>query len=105
MAHIDEAAKFLLDNGLLFEINRKVLHPLGLALEIQMEDDGSNVTFGRIWDERKDQEGIIFAEDSLEDGANKLHGYMHQQGIVALAHRQEKLGYIIQALPEKYQDG
>ena len=39
MNKIKETAEFLSDNGLLFEINRKVLHPLGLAMEIYIDDD------------------------------------------------------------------
>ena len=38
---IKESAEFLVDSGLLFEINRKILHPLGLAIEVVVEDDGT----------------------------------------------------------------
>lgn len=36
--------KELLDSGIIFEINRRVLHPLGLALAVEVDDEG-NCTF------------------------------------------------------------
>lgn len=47
--------------GLLQEINRQFLHPLGLALEVVIEEDGSE-HFGQLWDYRDDPEGIGFAD-------------------------------------------
>ena len=45
--------------GYLQELNRRFLHPLGLALEIYKEDNG-DFRFGKIWDNREDKEGIYF---------------------------------------------
>ncbi len=46
--------------GYLQELNRRFLHPLGLALEsIVNEEDGSE-RLGGIWDYRNDPEGIYF---------------------------------------------
>ena len=45
--------------GYLQELNRRFLHPLGLALEIVIEDGGSE-KLGGIWDYRKDAEGIYY---------------------------------------------
>lgn len=45
--------------GYLHELNRQFLHPLGLALEIKVDDEG-NDTFGGIWDCRDDPDGIMF---------------------------------------------
>lgn len=41
------------------EINRCFLHPLGLALEVLITEDGL-VSFGEIWDFRDDPEGILY---------------------------------------------
>lgn len=38
---IDNGAKLLSEAGLLFRINRTVLHPLGLALYVTQNDDGT----------------------------------------------------------------
>lgn len=50
--------------GYLHELNRLFLHPLGLALEIVINDDDS-YALGGIWDYRDDVEGIAFSEDTL----------------------------------------
>lgn len=49
------------DIGYLQEANRLFFHPLGLALELDM-DDGTL----KVWDYREDDEGIYFAEDVLD---------------------------------------
>lgn len=47
--------------GYLQELNRRFLHPLGLAIEVNVDPHG-NETLGRVWDSRDDPEGIIFDE-------------------------------------------
>lgn len=47
------------EQGFLQELNRQFLHPLGLALEIVREDDGTE-RLGGIWDYRDDPEGIYY---------------------------------------------
>jgi len=48
--------------GLLHEVNRRILHPLGMALEVIIEDGSGNVKFGQVWDLRDDHEGMRFTE-------------------------------------------
>lgn len=48
--------------GFLQEANRRFFHPLGLALEIHVDDDGAE-TLGGVWDYRDDEEGMIFGQD------------------------------------------
>jgi hypothetical protein len=50
------------ERGYLQEVNRLILHPLGLALEVVIEEDGSE-HLGGVWDYRDDDEGILFAGD------------------------------------------
>jgi len=52
-------AKEFREKGYLQELNRRFLHPLGLALEISIEEDGTE-SLGRIWDYRGDPEGISY---------------------------------------------
>jgi hypothetical protein len=47
------------ERGYLQEANRRFFHPLGLALEISVDDDGSERLSG-VWDYREDPEGITF---------------------------------------------
>jgi len=46
------------EKGYLQELNRRFLHPLGLALEIVIEDETEKL--GGIWDYRNDEEGIFY---------------------------------------------
>jgi hypothetical protein len=69
------AAQFLRESGLLFEINRKVLHPLGLALEIKLNDDGSYEMSQALQDWR-DEGGIYFGEDSVQRGEECLKQFL-----------------------------
>ena len=55
------------DEGYLQELNRRFLHPLGLALEVCVGEDGQE-SFGQIWDGRDDPEGFIYGEDTIELG-------------------------------------
>lgn len=91
-------------SGLLFEVNRRVLHPLGLALEIDAdidETDGSiqSISFGEIWDNRDDPEGIIFSTEAFQEGEKKFDAYMEARGKHNLASRFEQLGFFVQDKP------
>lgn len=69
------AARFLSDSGLLFEINRRVLHPRGLALEVIEDDDGTLTMSQELQDHRGNIGGICFGEDSIETGQKKLAAF------------------------------
>jgi hypothetical protein len=51
--------------GYLQELNRRFLHPLGLALEIAIGEDGEE-RFGKVWDYRDDPEGLIYAPGMID---------------------------------------
>lgn len=57
--------------GFLQEVNRLFFHPLGLALEIVVGDDGSE-RLGGVWDSRDDAEGIAFQDGPDDDKANRV---------------------------------
>lgn len=52
------------DRGYLAEVNRQVLHPLGLALVLRCHGDGE-VTFVGVLDCRDDAEGIYYLHPEL----------------------------------------
>jgi hypothetical protein len=56
--------------GFLQELNRRFLHPCGLALSVEVHEDGTE-TFDSIFDFRDDPEGILF-EEKLFDDERKL---------------------------------
>ena len=105
------AAKFLRDNGLLFEINRKVLHPLGLALEVVCERDEQTgeskevLGFGGLWDCRDDPEGVLFGSETFADGFGKYEKYMVETGGKNTKKRLETLGFLEQEPEETVFDG
>ena len=50
------------ERGYLQEANRLFFHPLGLALEVIVDDEDGSVKLGGVWDSRDDPEGIVFDE-------------------------------------------
>lgn len=55
------------EKGYLQELNRRFLHPLGLGLEIIIDDNGVE-KLGGIWDYRDDKDGLFYdlSNSSLE---------------------------------------
>lgn len=78
--------------GLLQEINRTFLHPLGLAIEIKINDDGSE-ELGGVWDYRDDPEGIVFGENMIDpDKIKRVQNLMDEKHKT----RKNTLGFLIQ---------
>lgn len=82
------------EQGYLQEVNRQFLHPLGLALEIRVDDEG-NETLGGIWDYRDDADGMAFVDLTSEDHKSRYQNVQNQLADKALA-RKEKYGWEIQ---------
>lgn len=59
--------------GFLQEVNRTFFHPLGLALEVIINADGTEV-LGGIQDYRDDPEGFYYAEGIITQDKKKLCG-------------------------------
>lgn len=89
--HID-IAEFRRE-GYLQELNRRFLHPLGLALEVVIEEDG--LRLGGVWDYRDDPEGIVYAGSYARDlGRHAAH--IDALWIERAPAREAALGYVIQ---------
>lgn len=58
--------KDFVDLGYLQEINRLLLHPCGLALQVDIDEKGE-YSFGGVWDYRKDNEGIVYSEGTISN--------------------------------------
>jgi hypothetical protein len=82
--------------GLLQELNRQFLHPMGLALEVVINEDGTE-SLGQIWDYRTDPEGIIYEPGMIEREKyeNILNHWRKMQET-----RRKSLGYMVQPLEE-----
>lgn len=85
-------AKEFRELGYLQELNRQFLHPLGLALTVRVEEDGTE-TVAEVWDYRHDPEGICFDSNAVD---TQKAQYVMQQQIERRAARLKALGYIIQ---------
>jgi len=90
-------AKEFRELGLLQEMNRLFLHPMGLALEVIIDDDGTE-RFGGVWDFRDDPEGMTFSEEILS--------FEKAQAVAALfdakaSTRKEKFGWHVQPIARK----
>ncbi len=53
------------------EINRRVLHPVGLALAAVIDDDGL-IRFAGVQDSRDDPEGLVFGNLSKPESINTI---------------------------------
>jgi hypothetical protein len=78
--------------GYLQELNRRFLHPLGLALEIAISADGHE-RFGKVWDYRDDEEGMIFGPGMID--AEKAKRIYDEQAAKEPV-RRARFGYVIQ---------
>jgi hypothetical protein len=96
MNRIKNHARFLLDNGLIFEINRKVLHPLGLALVIDVDpEDHRKLVIDGVY-ETEDTEGFIFDSEAYKEGQAKYDKFLEEGGHYRINARIEKFGYVVQ---------
>ena len=80
--------------GVIFEVNRQLLHPRGLALEIKFDpDDPEMVAELKIQDWRDDSEGVYF-DDLDQDDIDHAEAFAE----LILPDREQALGYIVQPL-------
>lgn len=80
------------EHGYLQELNRWFLHPLGLALEVVIGEDG-NERFGEVWDYRDDPEGMVYGPGVIDpEKVQRVASEMDQK----LVTRVQELGYMTQ---------
>ena len=78
--------------GFLQEINRQWLHPLGLALEVVINDDGTE-ELGGIWDYREDDDGMRYSPGDIDiEKIKRVTEFQEKK----FSERKRVLGYIIQ---------
>ena len=81
------------EQGFLQEANRLYFHPLGLALEVAINHDGSE-SLGDIWDYRDDPEGMLFGKNMIDPKkSNNIKKLLESKRIT----RTKLLGKIIQS--------
>ncbi len=83
--------------GFIQEINRQLLHPCGLAIEVIVNEETGEETLGGVWDYRDDPEGMRFVEDELSFGKVKA---VDQLAKSKAQFRLDNLGYVVQPVEE-----
>jgi hypothetical protein len=85
------------EKGYLQELNRQFLHPLGLALEVIVDEETGKEKLGGIWDYRNDPEGILYNDKILnnEDNFNRAKK-IQEEFRKKIQYRKEKYGFHIQ---------
>lgn len=92
-----DAGQFLYESGLLFEINRRVLHPLGMALMLEWDElAGEYVLTNSLWDNSDHPHGLRFDDATLLMGEEKLWQFMEEFGVGKMQERQRELGFVVQ---------
>ena len=89
------------DLGLLQEINRRFLHPMGLALSVDINTEGVMTFSNEVWDYRGDPEGMRFVPPSTD--SERLERCRKAYDVDLLFHAKEvqrwkTLGYHIQPI-------
>jgi len=88
--------------GLLQEINRKILHPRGLALEVIIDNKNDEEIIKSLWDYREVEEGINFdINTSDKERINNFQQKKENVENMIITTREKKLGYVIEPIPEE----
>jgi hypothetical protein len=94
---IENPVQFLRDNGILFEINRQVLHPLGLELHFTLNDEG-RLTAIDLHDNRESLHPISFTPEAFQAGRSDYEVYLNEHGRRNMQKRRQ-VGMVIQTGP------
>jgi hypothetical protein len=89
--------------GYLQELNRQFLHPLGLALEVLIDDVTGEETLGGIWDYREDEDGMAYNDLSGCGALNKAQRVKREQCKKSPV-RKKMLGFNIQPIGHKFRE-
>lgn len=90
------------EKGYLQELNRRFLHPLGLALEIIIDNETKEESLGGIWDYREDKEGIYYdishSDNIRIDNFKNKKNFIDSEFKKRLKNREESLGFGIEPI-------
>ena len=97
MSRIKSYPRFLVDNGLIFEINRKVLHPLGLAMIVDVDPKNRRQLAITALVETEDDTGFVYDSEAFAVGLDKYQKFLEKKGgQERLDARQAKYGFLEQ---------
>jgi len=81
---------FLKESGIIFQINRHILHPLGFCISAE----GDTLVVEDHSDENP--AGLKFSDQEFERGSALFLEYMREYGLRRMKLRVEKFGFIVQ---------
>ena len=81
------------DSGYLLEVNRQFLHPLGLAMAVDLDDENGDSFL--VYDDREDPEGWRFGDLSTPEEQAKI-AQVAAEVEARRPTREEALGYWVQ---------
>lgn len=96
MNYVKSFTRYLVENGLLFEINRKVLHPLGLSMVVDVDFKNKKQIAITGIAETEDEEGFLFDSETFIYGQERFNKFLKKSGQDRLNKRKELLGFIEQ---------
>lgn len=91
----ETAEDFLRNSGLLFQINRAIMHPLGLSLSLEIEERPDGTTCSFQIHETEEPTGFVFPEAEMLKSLPKYTDFLSQRRQRVLT-RAKKLGFIVQ---------
>ncbi len=92
--------KELIEGGYLQELNRQLLHPLGLALEVTLDEGHPRGGYvSGVWDSREDPEGFAFGELGPEEA--RKAALIRREWKKRKEARIAALGYLVQPITAK----
>ena len=94
--------KVLLDSGVLYQINRTILNPLGLHLMVQEVEnvDNKHQFYELLLEETANPLGYIMSETVMKQGQESFNSFMKMRK-PQVVHRTKELGYTTQPVPEE----
>jgi hypothetical protein len=97
MKKIEHCARFLEENGILFELNRQILHPLGMELRFRVDEDGDLESL-ELLDNRDEPTPIYFTAQEFDEGRAKYEKYLRDHGRLNMQKRR-RMGVVTQTGP------
>jgi hypothetical protein len=92
-----------INEGYLQEVNRQFFHPLGLALNIEIDENNKATIVEGIWDYRDDPEGVVFADLSTKEDQQKASN-VDKELLKFSERRTKRFGWSIQPIGHKFEE-
>jgi len=96
MKAVKSFPRYLIDKGLIFQINKEVLHKFGLALVVDIDPNNKKQLAITALLETEDPEGFLYETDAYNVGQQNYERFLKKEGQEKLDARKEKYGFLVQ---------